>query len=187
MDNTFYFLRHAETKPDRNMPASKWVLSEEGMRAAEQLAESDIFNNVDIIISSVEEKAYQTAAPIAERLGKDIIRIWELNELDRDAGGFLEKEEFDRTVNFAMTNLDKSLNGWETGEHALERFSKVVDKIEAEYENKKILIVAHGCVINLYFAKLIGKLDEVNDRWKKTSFCSWGAVKDGKVIKDIVD
>ena len=186
MNNTFYLLRHAATKLDRNKAASKWLLSEEGKRQAEKLAKSGVFNDVDIIISSAEKKAYQTAKPIADRLNKDIIRIPELNELDRDAGGFLEKGEFDKTVNFAMTHLDRSVHDWETTAHALERFSKAIDKIDSEHEKKKILIVSHGCVINLYFAKLLGELDEVNDRWKKTTFCSWGIVENGGVVKDIV-
>ena len=30
MNNTFYFLRHGETRKDNNVPISKWVLSVEG-------------------------------------------------------------------------------------------------------------------------------------------------------------
>lgn len=66
MDNTLYILRHAATKLDSSKPVSKWVLSEEGKQQAEKLAKSGVFNDVDIIISSAEEKAHQTAKPIAK-------------------------------------------------------------------------------------------------------------------------
>jgi len=82
MSNTLYFLRYAATQLVQFKPRSKWTLSEEGVYAAEGLAGSPVFDNVDIIISSDEEKAYQTAKPLADKLGKDIMRMPELNELD---------------------------------------------------------------------------------------------------------
>ena len=51
--------------------------------------------------------------------------------------------------------------------------------------NKKILIVAHGGVINLYFAKIIGQLDKVFERISTNTFCDYGIIKNSKVIKDI--
>lgn len=184
--NTFYFLRHAAVEIIRQLPVSKWKLSEEGRQQAEELAKSTTFDELDIIISSDEDKAYQTAKPIADRLQKEIIRIKELNELDRDKGGFLEKEEFDNTLQFALTHLDKSIHQWETAEHALNRFSKKIEEIDKEYDNKSILIVSHGAVINLYFAKLLGKLDEVYEKTMQNTFCDLGIVKGGKVAKDII-
>ena len=186
MNNTIYFLRHAETKVDKNMPISAWQLSENGIKQVEELSQTNIFNDIDVIISSAEEKAVQTAQPFVHKLGKEITRIPELNELDRDKGGFLEKDEFDKTVKFCLTNRDKSINNWETANHALERFSKKIEKIDAHNENKKILIVAHGFVLNLYFAQLLHTLDRVFDRMQKSSYCDWGIVKDKKVIKDII-
>ena len=46
-------------------------------------------------------------------------------------------------------------------DNALERFSKKIEEIDNMYDDKKILIASHGCVINLYFAKLVGKLKHV--------------------------
>ncbi len=163
------------------------MLSEKGKQQAEELAKSGIFDSVDIVISSNEEKSYQTAKPIAVKYDKEIMRIEELNELDRGASGFLEKDEYDRTVEFALNNLTKSRHRWETAEHALKRFTEAIESIDSEHEGKKILIVTHGCVMNLYFAKLLSKLDVIYERWIKTSFCSWAIIKNGKVVKDIVE
>lgn len=184
--NTFYFLRHAKTRLDKDSPISKWGLSEEGRKKAEALTASTAFDSIDVIITSDEDKAYETAKPIADRLKKEIIRVEELNELDRDKGGFLEKEEFDRTLQFALTNQNKSIHRWETAKHALERFSKKIDEINKKYNHKNILIVSHGCVVNLYFAKLLDKLNRVYERTLKSDFCDWGIVKEGKVVKDVI-
>lgn len=102
------------------------------------------------------------------------------------ARGFLEKEEFDGTIRFALTHLDDSLHGWETAAHALQRFEKAINRIDLKYSGKNILIVSHGCVLSLYFAKLLGELNEVYERWSRTAFCSYGIAKKGKVVKDIV-
>ncbi|MCD6522724.1 MAG: histidine phosphatase family protein [Candidatus Diapherotrites archaeon] len=82
--NTLIFLRHAEVEIDKNKPISEWPLSDYGKRHAETVANSGIFDDVDVIISSAERKAYQTAEPIARRIGKNIIQYKELNKLDRD-------------------------------------------------------------------------------------------------------
>ena len=55
-----------------------------------------------------------------------------------------------------------------------------------KYENKKILIVAHGTVMTLYFSYLQGELDKAFGRWKNLGFCDFGIIKNNKVIKDIM-
>jgi broad specificity phosphatase PhoE len=186
MNNTLVFLRHAETKKDKNIRVSQWILTESGKKSAEDLAESGIFDDVDVIISSGEEKAYLTAKPFADRLGKKIVRVPELNELNRDKGEMMSKEEYDQMKVKIFEDLDYTDHGWETARHALNRFKQAVDKIDEQYENKKILIVAHGTVMTLYFAYLQNKLDDIFSRWKGLGFCGWGIVKNKKVLRDIV-
>lgn len=185
MNNTFYLLRHGATKKDSAVPISKWSLSEKGEEQARKLAEEDVFDEVDIIISSTEEKAYQTAKPIADKLRKEIIQYKEISELNRDMGGFMGPEDYEEAVKYALENLDKSLHNWETAESALERFSKKIEEIDNDYEDKKILVVGHGFTINLYFAKLLNKLNEVYERFNTNDYADWGIIKNNQVIKDI--
>lgn len=187
MNNTFYFLRHEVTKIDGTIPVSKWQLSKIGEENAKKLAQQDFFDEVAIIFSSTEKKAYQTAKPIADKLKKEIIQVQEISELNRDKGGFMQIEDFEKTLKQSLEHLDVSINNWETATHALERFSKKVDEIDKQYENKKILIVGHGITINLYFAKLLGLLDTVYLRLDTNSYGDWGIVKDKEVIKDIAE
>jgi broad specificity phosphatase PhoE len=185
MNNTFYFLRHGKTKVDKGLPVSKWVLSDVGEGQARQRAQDGIFDEVNVIYSSSEEKAYQTAKPIADRLEKEVIQLEELCELNRDEGGFMEAEEYEKVVEYSLLNRKESVNSWETAESALQRFSQKVETLDKEYENKKILIVGHGYTINLYFAKTMGLLDKVYERLGTNSFADWGVIRDREVIQDI--
>jgi broad specificity phosphatase PhoE len=185
MNNTFYFLRHGATQRDSNFPISQWLLSEKGQEQARKLAQQDIFDNIEIIYSSTEEKAYQTAKPIADKLKKGIKQIREISELNRDNGGFIKLDEYQQNIKECLTNLDKAVSNWESGAHALERFSNKIEELDQQYENEKILVVGHGFTINLYFAKLLHVLDHVYERFNTNSYGDWGIVEKGKVLKDI--
>lgn len=185
MNNTFYFLRHGETKKDMDVPISQWKLSEKGEEQARKLAQENIFNGVDIVVASAEEKAYQTAKPIADKLGKEIIQLKEISELNRDKGGYIEAEKYEETIKLCLKELNSSSHNWETANHALERFSNKIEEIDKEYENKNILVVGHGFTINLYFAKLLNVLNKVYERFNTNNYGDWGIVRANKVIKDI--
>lgn len=185
MNNTLYFLRHGKTKVDSATPISQWLLSEVGEAQAGELAKSGIFDETDVIISSTEQKAIDTAKPIADKLGLEIQQEGNLSELNRDEGKFVSPEEYENLVEQAMTNREKSISNWETASHALARFTQAIEKIDGQHEGKNILIVGHGFTINLYFAQLLNELDKVYERLNDNDFADWGIVKNGKVIKDI--
>jgi broad specificity phosphatase PhoE len=185
MNNTLYLLRHGKTKVDKDVPISQWALTDFGKQQAQDVASNDHFKDIDIIITSAEGKAMETAQPLADALGKKIIQVAELSELDRDKGGFMDADVYEATAKEALTNRDVSVRNWETATHALERFSAAIDEINKQYEGKRILIVGHGYTMNLYFAKLLGELDKVHERMEHNDFCDWGIIKEGKIIKDL--
>jgi len=186
-NNEFLLIRHAETKIIAEKPVSKWDLSTEGYEQSEKLTTMKEFFDIDIIISSFEKKAYLTVKPIAIRDSRPIIQFYEFNELDRDNGGFLSsKDEYDLNVRNCMSEIEESFNNWETASHALNRFSRKMKELDRQYDHKRILISSHGIILNLYFAKILNQLDFVFERWKKTTFCDFGIIKDGFVVLDIV-
>jgi 2,3-bisphosphoglycerate-dependent phosphoglycerate mutase len=187
MNNTLIFLRHAKTIQDKTKPSSQWRLAETGKKTAKELATSGIFDDVDIVISSNEKKAYQTAKPFADRISKRIIKISELGELNRDKGGLLTQENYKRTMVKIFKKSDFEVYKWETSRHALRRFKHAIEKIDKQYHNKKILIVTHGIVMSLYFADIQNIRDNIFMRWESLAFCAWGIVKNGKVIKDVIE
>lgn len=184
MNNTFYFLRHGHTKVDKNLPVSQWILSVRGEEEARKRAMEGIFDEVELVFSSTEKKAYQTAKPTADSLGKEVVQVEELSELDRDKGDFVTPEEYERRVNECLENPDKSVYNWEAANHAFERFSRKIEELDKKYQDKKILIVGHGFTINAYFAKLLG-ISDVYGRLNTNDFADWGVVKNKHVIKDI--
>ncbi|MFX1427399.1 MAG: histidine phosphatase family protein [Promethearchaeota archaeon] len=183
--NTLIFLRHAETHLDKDKTISKWDLSTKGQKDALKVTELEFLQNVDIIIASQEEKAYKTVLPLAKKLGKEIQREEKLNELNRDKGKFLEQEEYTETMKKCLTDRTQSFNNWETANSALERFTQIIEEIDSKFRNKKLLIVSHGCVINLFFAKVLGKLDNLYNRTLSNTFCDYGIIINGRVTKDI--
>jgi|SRR3989344_1188212 len=185
MNNTFYFLRHGQTKRDSGVPISKWTLSDKGEEQAKKLAQEGVFKDADLVFSSTEDKAYKTALPTAESLGEEVTRLEEIVELNRDHGVFMQADQYEKTIKQCLENPNQSFNNWETANHALERFSSKIAVLDEEYENKKILVVGHGFTINMYFAKLLGVLDKVYERLSMNNFADWGTVRNQKVLKDI--
>jgi broad specificity phosphatase PhoE len=186
MANKLIFIRHARTKVDKTVPVERWVLTEDGAEASRKLAESGIFDYVDVLISSNEEKAFLTIKPLADRLGKPIRRVEALGEIKRPNSEQLSLQEYEEMKTRMFKDLDWTDRGWETANHALGRFKAAVDAINKEYESKTLLISAHGTVLTLYFASLQGRMGELFQRWEGLGFGSYGIVEDGKVTKDIV-
>ena len=185
MNNTFIFVRHAHTEINDKIPVSKWNLSTKGKFQSEMLAKKSQFLKADVLISSDEKKAIDTLKPIAKKLTKGITSYRELNELMRDRGGFLSKESLSFVRKYAFKNPDKSKNHWEKASNALSRFSEKIDEIDMAYENRTIIVVAHGIVLNLYFANLQGIMHEAYEKWQRNSFCSFGMIKNKKVVRDL--
>ncbi len=185
MNNTFYFLRHGHTKLDPETPVSRWVLSDKGHRQAKKALDSGAFSDVDVCICSGEVKAFQTIKPIADFLGLEVTRYDELSELNRDASGFMDPVPYEEAVAACLQDRDVSVIGWEKANDALARFTKKVAEIDQVYEGKSILIAGHAYTINMYFASLLGQMHRVFERLHTNDFCSWGVVKNGKVVKDI--
>ncbi|MBT4376976.1 histidine phosphatase family protein [archaeon] len=186
MENEIIFIRHAQTKMDKEIPINDWDLTEEGYIHSEKVKDIDKFQDVDVLISSNEKKAYLTIKPLADKMGKEIIKIKNLGEIERVNSEMMPTEEYKEMKVKVFQDLDFTDHGWETCNHALERFSKTVKEIDKQYENKKIIISSHGTMMTLYFAKLQGKLDDLMSRWKSLGFCDYGIIKNGEVVKDIV-
>jgi len=180
-----HLLRHAESKLDPNVPADRWHISEEGTESARALASSGVFDDVDLIVTSAEDKAFETAVPIARRIDAEVIRNSSFNELYRGTGPFTSREEYHERVRTAFSIPSSSTGGWETAASALRRFEQGINRVESGTGARSLLLVSHGLVLSLYFARLL-KTEEVYDRWRRLEFCSWGTVRNRTVLKDIV-
>ncbi|MHA2179704.1 MAG: histidine phosphatase family protein [Candidatus Thorarchaeota archaeon] len=181
-----YFLRHGLTSIIPGIAPSKWPISDEGRRHASKIASSGIFDEIEVVVSSMEEKAYETAVPVSSRLGLPILTDPAFNELDRDRGGFMSLASYSDTVHRVLVEPSFEVSGWELSGAALERFQEGIDKMEKGHESENVLIVSHGIVLTLFFSHLLGLSDESPSRWDALGFCSWGLVRKRKVVRDIV-
>lgn len=186
MANKLIFIRHAKTKVDKTIPIADWILTEDGEKASQNLVNKRLFYDMDVLISSNENKAYLTIKPLADKLNKRIIRINGLDEIKRPNSEQLSLQEYEEMKAKVFNDLNWTDKDWETANHALKRFKEAIDLINKQYDGKKILICAHGTVLTLYFASLQNKMDELFPRWEKLEFGSYGIVENGKVTKDMV-
>jgi len=130
-----------------------------------------ITHDVDIIISSTEKKAIQTAFYLTKKTEKEIITISAFNELNRGEKVIETVEEYRRCVK-AIFN-EAHVSGWETAETALKRFRIEIVKIDQEYTEKTILIVSHGIILTLYFGYLLAlEICNLFERWEQFKFCT---------------
>lgn len=156
-----------------------------GIEQAYKTACSGCFDDIEVIVSSLEQKALQTAQPFADRVGIELTVNVGLGEHDRRNSGFLEGSEFNENLKTAFDDPEASPKRWETTGDALVRFKNALDEIDAKYEGKKILVVTHGTVLSLYFADQLGVQDQVYDRWTNLDNCDWGIVENGEIVRDI--
>jgi broad specificity phosphatase PhoE len=186
MQNTFYFLIHAETKPDTNQPISNWALSEKGITDSQALAKNHPFGFIDSIIISEERKAFQTLMLFRKDIMQpnleqpEFTKYASLNELDRDPTGYLEKTPYEEAVKSALTSLGEpyknDIGEWETAKNALTRFSKCIRDIDKETEDQRILVIGHAYTMNLYFARRLNELGNVYDRLQTNGPLDYGIV-----------
>ena len=183
--NTYIFLRHAETEKDPSRPAVEWDLTQDALEKLQSHIKDCVFKKVGVVITSTENKAIATAKPICELLNLPSKEIANFDEVKRGTS-YLSAEEFLAQKEKQLTRLDEVFDDAESARAALERFKQGIEILDRKYENQTILIVTHGTVLSLYFAEILGKLDEVFARWNALIFCALGIIKDRKVIQDIV-
>ncbi len=149
-------IKHSLPEIVDGISAREWKLSEEGQSRAKQLAKQLTEYQPDVMISSVEPKAQETAEILAEYFGLQNQTFEGLHEHDRSNSPFYGKEEFQVLVQQFFAEPEALIFGIETANQALERFERAIQSVLNTYENKTIFIVAHGTVISLFVSKLTG-------------------------------
>src|SRR3954470_845340 len=93
-------VKHASPLKDSEKPAHEWRLSDDGRVAAgklaDQLRESDLA--IDVIVTSDEPKAQETAEIIAGILGKPVETAIDLHEHDRSSVPVMPTRDFISSV-----------------------------------------------------------------------------------------
>jgi len=186
MNNVFIFLRHAQTLKNPNLPVVDWGLTDEAQLVVEGLLKHEVFEGLDFIFTSTENKAKKTAEPFVELFRVKAEEIAGLEEIKRGKSLMLSDKDFLELKTRMFEDFSLAPNGWESSSSALARFEDSVSELDQRYKNKKILIVSHGTVLTLYFAKLLQINNNIMQRWQGLKFCSYGVVENNEVLKDII-
>ncbi len=122
--NYLLLVKHSLPEVLPTIPASQWRLSPVGRVRCEALAERLASYVPDIVISSLEPKAVETAQLVARQMDKPCRAAEGLHEHDRTGVEFLGREKFESTVHKFFECPDKLVMGRETARQARERFQK---------------------------------------------------------------
>lgn len=147
-----YFITHPEVLIDPDVLVPEWPLNEIGRRRTLAMTELPWIKDIELIYSSEEVKAHQTAEIVAEHLHKEIFVHSKLGEIDRSSTGYLGEREHDLVVKEFFDKPQKSIRGWETAVMAQRRIVNCVKDIVETNPNTNIAIFSHGGVGALLMA-----------------------------------
>ena len=156
MKTYLILVKHSLPEIQESLPAREWKLSKEGYLRAGRLAERLIQYQPEILISSTEPKALETAEVLSEKFNLKPQIVDGLHEHNRSSTPYLSREDFENSVREFFANPDQLVFGNETANEAYERFAQVVYSILETYQNKTVVVVAHGTVISLFVSRLTG-------------------------------
>ena len=140
-----------DIEPDK--PASAWRLGEVGRRRAEALAAGLGDFSPEVIWSSREPKAVETADQVAGALGVPVRVAGGLEEHHRDNVPFLPEQDFEEMVKRILCNPGQLVFGTETADQARDRMAAAIEGV-IKADQADGIVVTHGTVIALYVASV---------------------------------
>ncbi|MCI2430896.1 histidine phosphatase family protein [Candidatus Acetothermia bacterium] len=167
-------VKHSLPKILPRVPASQWHLSAAGRLRCRALADRLAAHHPDVIISSTEPKAVETAQIVARTLSKPFEIVEDLHEHDRSTIGLLSKEEFERAVARFFDVPDKLVFGTETANQAYQRFSRALLSALEKYPKENIAVITHGTVITLFVSRVAGL--EPSSFWQRLGLPSFAVL-----------
>lgn len=145
------YLTHPQVVIDPDISVQNWGLNEIGRARVDRLIASGKLRGTTHIVSSAEQKARDTAVPIAKALAATLEIRPDTHENDRSATGYLPREAFEATADAFFAKPDRSVRGWETARAAQTRIVREVEAALSAHATGDILIVGHGAVGTLLY------------------------------------
>jgi len=157
MKTLLILVKHSMPEIVEDLPARKWKLSDVGRMRAQQLAKRLHHFQPEIIVSSTEPKAAETAEIIARDHKLDFHIVDGLHEHDRSKTSYLSRYEFQAAIREFFEKPAMLVFGSETADEAYTRFYQAVYSVlNSDNFNKTTVVVAHGTVISLFVSRLTG-------------------------------
>jgi broad specificity phosphatase PhoE len=157
-------VKHARPIVDPTVPSAEWRLGNPGRDGARALAPRLIAFDPVAVVASVDRKAADTGAILAEYLGVPFEMREGLHEHERRTADFAgTHEEFQARIRALFDRPDELVFGDETARQAQTRFAVAVERAIAEWtpaadgeDERALIVVAHGTVISLLAATWYG-------------------------------
>lgn len=162
-----YLVRHASTQVMGDA-AEHWPLSEEGRREANNLARQDFWRPMDLLFSSPEPKALQTAEPVIRRWGIPLEIVECLRELRRPRW----MADYQRLIAQCFTEPQESVAGMEPAAQVAERIPRCIEGLVAAHPGQTLAVVSHGLALTLFLARLAGRWPTMAE-WRAAPFAGW--------------
>lgn len=148
--------RHSAPQIDPAVPASQWLLSDEGRRRARLLGDALVGYKPAALYASTEPKAAETAQIAGEVLGLAPAFDDRFREHRRETVGWLTREALEGGVARFFAQPGERVWGSESGDEAFQRFDGGVSLALTAHPGETVAIVAHGTVISLFASRKAG-------------------------------
>ena len=140
------YLTHPQVQIDPHVPVQSWHLSAIGAARVQALIAAGWLAGTTVVVSSAEQKALETAEPLAAALGVPLETRAEMHENDRSATGFLGSVEFASVANEFFAHPNQSIRGWERAVDAQVRIVREAEAVLSRQHEGDVLFVGHGAV-----------------------------------------
>jgi broad specificity phosphatase PhoE len=159
---TILLARHGES--DWNA-AGRWQghadrpLTAAGREQAELLAGALAGERLDAAYASDLRRAWETAEIAVAQQGLDVVRLYELREVDVGSWSGLTRVEVEKRFPDGVRRWQSGRTGWSGGESYEEMARRVVAavrRIAAGHEGGRVLAVSHGGSIRAVKAQALG-------------------------------
>jgi 2,3-bisphosphoglycerate-dependent phosphoglycerate mutase len=135
------------------------ALTARGRDQAERLASWLALEPVDHVVTSPLRRARETAAPLAAALGLEPEIDAELREYDSASASYIPIEELRAAKNdewYATINGRWDLLGHDSPNAVRARVVPRFEDLIARFRGGTVVVIAHGGVINVYLAHVLG-------------------------------
>lgn len=135
-------IRHSQTTVDPTIAPELWTLSDEGIRLAQNLAIRNEITPCQVICTSFQAKAIETALIIAKTKRILLHPLADLNESTSVTNGFIENYE-ERILQWHKGN--HRINDGETKEETTARLLTCIEDIQKRFTGMThIAVVSHA-------------------------------------------
>lgn len=146
-------IKHSHSQMTPGLPPEEWELSEQGRARCASLATRLSTQLPELIFSSEERKAAQTAELLADALHRPWQTSPGLHEHDRGNVPVMATKEFISAMAQVFRRPRERILGRESADQALTRFEQSLSRLLDQHADQDLAVVTHGTVIALYAAE----------------------------------